>query len=889
MSHPASPSSSRPRWVQGLLHPRSSGVFSRSRSPSRERSTTLLFSSISLPLSNTPVSQPADLTTSTTTVADSRSTLPSQEQSAAPSPSLLSLSLSSPSVIAPASSAESSTTSAVDSQSTLPAILLPVPPPRPVPADPITALWEHAIERYRNETGIDLLAQDGVCFESESAILRFINEQEKSFSQFRADGPQRLRTALAPVAAACGPLCAMAGEGVGLVFAPSKLLFTAIGELVKATVKVSEELDSIVDAFHIIEHHLRILKPVAARDVLHDDAIREASVKLLAQILVVFGVIQKVQNNGRLVIWLKKLNGSNQVSTALDELGRLATNQHQTISAVTLFTVKETMAILTDGKAADKHKHEVTQTSLACIAKTAQGIHDTIRRSEAATQGQIIANRGILENIQRALLQQINEMSMDRKDTDMEKIYEWLEYPDSSVKMNTLLEERAASTGSWFLDGEEYSAFKLGKTKSIWLHGKAGSGKSTMIAAAIKDIEANLASSSAAGLTVTHLFDTTNGRKNRTLRDLVSSLLCQLALKREECATELLKLRQASSMGRSQLSLEVMQRQLDSLIQTMPMRVFIVVDALDEADDDNIIPFLEHLRAHANVSLLFSSRHEVLFRAQLEKISDSQIPMEEILVAEDITTALEQLLCSGGALDTKTDQNTKDRIREVIRATADGNFRWAALQLRELGAVAGIPRKVLQRLETIPKTLAEDYERRLQSIDSADREDVLCLLTWSLFSYLPLSTVDFAQLLSFDYSEGMPVFNASMQPSSVLDVLSLVGSTFLCERDGHVRISHASVKDYLLTLPLESPFHIDSHGAYSLMARMGLAYLRSSTPTDPGPEYPNHLSWTWVVYVSQAGASQYLTLEQDIISALDSCRTPDLLAAALHTATDIGH
>ena len=47
-------------------------------------------------------------------------------------------------------------------------------------------------------------------------------------------------------------------------------------------------------------HHLRILKPVAARDVLKDEVLREASVKLLAQILVVLGVIQKVRKQGRL-------------------------------------------------------------------------------------------------------------------------------------------------------------------------------------------------------------------------------------------------------------------------------------------------------------------------------------------------------------------------------------------------------------------------------------------------------------------------------------------------------------------------------------------------------------------------------------------------------------
>ncbi|KAL1758037.1 hypothetical protein FB107DRAFT_272468 [Schizophyllum commune] len=59
----------------------------------------------------------------------------------------------------------------------------------------------------------------------------------------------------------------------------------------------------------------------------------------------------------------------------------------------------------------------------------------------------------------------------------------WLKYQDSAEKMNKLLNDRDSSTGSWFLDGKEFSAFKRGdkRTRSLSLHGEAGCGKSTMI------------------------------------------------------------------------------------------------------------------------------------------------------------------------------------------------------------------------------------------------------------------------------------------------------------------------------------------------------------------------------------------------------------------------
>lgn len=60
-----------------------------------------------------------------------------------------------------------------------------------------------------------------------------------------------------------------------------------------------------------------------------------------------------------------------------------------------------------------------------------------------------------------------------------------------------LLDERAEGTGSWFLDGDVFTAFREGKIKSVLLNGKgevwfcnpcissdcmpAGCGKSTML------------------------------------------------------------------------------------------------------------------------------------------------------------------------------------------------------------------------------------------------------------------------------------------------------------------------------------------------------------------------------------------------------------------------
>ena len=61
------------------------------------------------------------------------------------------------------------------------------------------------------------------------------------------------------------------------------------------------------------------------------------------------------------------------------------------------------------------------------------------------------------------------------EDDEVDRIFDWLGFPDSSIKINNLLCHRARSTGSWFLDGEAFTKLKAGTTRVLWLHGKGAS------------------------------------------------------------------------------------------------------------------------------------------------------------------------------------------------------------------------------------------------------------------------------------------------------------------------------------------------------------------------------------------------------------------------------
>ncbi|KAI5885791.1 uncharacterized protein SCHCODRAFT_01193208 [Schizophyllum commune H4-8] len=600
--------------------------------------------------------------------------------------------------------------------------------------DPRKSIWQAAVLKYEMEVSTNLFSPDVPCLDSSAAIFDYLTRCEDSFKSFRGDGLQRLRDRLCPIAGVVEMLCGALGEGFAVAFSPSKAIFSAVGVLLKASLRVREEFDAVDAALETIRNHLRILQPLT-RDPI-DDTLFEASVELLAQILIVLGVITKLQKQGRMKAWIRQLCQTKDVTSALDDLGRLATCHHAAVSAVALATSQRSLSVLVDTVAWMAQERDISRTYLICITKLAQDVYGTAKSS-----------RSILESIQNTLLHHISVNQDDKGLRDFDKLCVWLHYPDSSLRMDQLLRDRADSTGSWFLDDSTYSAFKAGKERTICVLGKAGCGKSTVIAAAIRDLQAWCAISHAPSFVISHFFDLTNSSQSRDLRALLSSLLCQIARNWLDAVPILLKLHAESMMGHSQPPLDALRRCIGAVIRTISTRVFVVIDALDEIQDAaEILSFLAELRAHDNVSLLVSSR-EIPYRDELTSLCGSTNTMDEDVVTGDIDIVLDRLLCEGGALSEVTDV---ELVREGLRTGSDGNFRWTVIQANELARVASIPAK----------------------------------------------------------------------PSSSTAVLSLVGSTFITIQDGEVRLAHASVKDYLLSIPSSSQFHVDINIAHSLMSSL---------------------------------------------------------------------
>ncbi|KAL1727966.1 hypothetical protein EV714DRAFT_275079 [Schizophyllum commune] len=725
----------------------------------------------------------------------------------------------------------------------------------------IAGIWRAAVERYQRDTGVNLAEQlDGTPnAASADSLNSFIEERAARFTQFRADGHARARKWLKPIAATVQLLSSSFGDAVTLPFSPMKAVFGAIDVAIKMSIEVTKDYDAAMDAFETIADHLARIKIVGANLTL-----REPSVRVLSQTLIVLGIITQLQRDGRFKTWLHKFKQSHELAEALADLQRMAANHHETLSAVTLFSVEKTMDILGDSMTAIQQEQDITHACLTCIARVAQEIHEMMIAHALTTRQQVHVNRAILEDIQRVLLLHADAHRLDRgrlpkKDEEVDRIFSWLRFPDFSVKSNDLLLHRARSTGCWFLDGEAFAKFKAGITRVLWLHGKAGSGKSTMIAAADRDIQ-TLCNTSGSCIALCHVFDVTNNAIGRDLGVLLSSILCQVVHQVSDAVGFLSRFRKQHIRGRKPPSLDELKYYTKHLLGDCSSRVFITIDALDETEDTKVLQFLRELREHDNVSILVSSRSELSALAELERLADDQVLMSTDTVTGDIRILVDETFSQDGLLSKIGDPCT---ARSALVSGAEGNFRWVALQAQQLSLVAAFPLKVGQRLASMPTGLRALYDEALAKIDERDRADVRRLLMWLLYSRQPLLKEELAEIMAFDYSDPVPVYSHQFRPTSADAVIALVGSTFLSvdPKSGDVRFAHASVLEYLHSLPTSSPFYNDECDAMHQFTAVCVSYLTLAGDPDDGwvnalkrggrvPFY-GHAAENWLSYATR--------------------------------------
>ena len=420
----------------------------------------------------------------------------------------------------------------------------------------------------------------------------------------------------------------------------------------------------------------------------------------------------------------------------------------------------------------------------------------------------------------------------------MQRLSSWFSAPNPSSNLKAAQTKRQEDTGVWLLSNPIYLSWKKEDHSLLWLHGKAGSGKtilsSTVISSLVDDYKSNTI--------VTYFYFDFQAHEKQLYHNFLNSIVVQLFSQNGHVSTILEELYNACDRGRSRPTIQDTLGVLRRIIDATAASVYVVVDALDECRDRiNLLEGLEEIRRwdQGNLHIFVTSRREPEIEDILSPLATDTITLEESVVDEDILTYVRYHLRHDFRLS-KWSEKIREEIETALVNGANGMFRWVECQLNAIRDCMklGLLRKALR---TLPKTLDETYTRILEKIPQEHVEDARRILSCLVCAFCPLAIEEVAEILAV-VNEGETYYdveNRLQEPRDVLTICSgLVDSTEFYRKIKHcgeatklkgLKLSHFSVKEYLtlnrIVAAKLSGFVLNERDAHELLAKLCINYL----------------------------------------------------------------
>lgn len=311
--------------------------------------------------------------------------------------------------------------------------------------------------------------------------------------------------------------------------------------------------------------------------------------------------------------------------------------------------------------------------------------------------------------------------------------------PEWDGRFNTI-EERSPNTLEWFMDDWKTPYFRWrqkGDSGLFWIHGKPGSGKSTLMKFVAMDsrVEDYLTQqdTTITNIKVRHFFHARGTVLQKSFEGMLKSILYQIfqalpslfdyvkPLLQEKSHPEL---HSGWTVGELQRCLHLVLSQNDNNI-----RVFILIDALDEYDGgaEFIAKFFKELTDTAGertcVKFLVSSRTSSDI---LREVGETpQITLDEYNHVDIVRYCQDRL----SSLEQDAQNQLEGLITEVVDLS-QGVFMWAKLVLEGLIAAEDLE-QASELLHSLPPDLSDYYTTIIQNIKREDRRDAYLMFQFA--------------------------------------------------------------------------------------------------------------------------------------------------------------
>ncbi|KAF3903388.1 Ankyrin-1 [Dactylellina cionopaga] len=518
----------------------------------------------------------------------------------------------------------------------------------------------------------------------------------------------------------------------------------------------------------------------------------------------------------------------------------------------------------------------------------------------------------------KQIKQDLDRVDAERKQKQLEKhakekvklhedIVRWLSNIDAETSLEKRDNLRQEGTGGWLLNSNILKDFWNEKERCVWLHGKAGSGKSILSSAVIKETLVHAASNANDDIGVAYVFCDFNDHKTLDPANIFGSVLRQLFLSLS--GTEIphsLGLAYDQHSGKSGTPRKADVLTLGKLILDVSKEfrhAFILIDGMDECPaeirQEELLPRLKALLRYdnntinetaTNISLFLASRPEPDIKRQLEGIAS--IDASSLSVKDDIITYIKAEIQRVPRLK-KLGSEMQQEVLRQLSTKADGMFRWVSCQLDVLGKARTIT-AVKKGLEQLPKGIFETYDRILQSIDESDAESARRILTWLCLSQEPLTLQQLAEAIAIE--EGTETWeqleeNLLTDLEDLFEICSSLISTQEVHHEGASMIAaglaHFSVQEYLQSEYVRlnlAFFWIKPEQGHDYLASSCLTYLTLEEfqppklfrikPTSRNFVFFWYASSGWAVHYRLGSRKAMGSWYNKFIDILDLCQFP---------------
>ena len=303
----------------------------------------------------------------------------------------------------------------------------------------------------------------------------------------------------------------------------------------------------------------------------------------------------------------------------------------------------------------------------AAVSDPQHGLQ-SLQRTNLETQKKIDSNREIISDVG-------DKVEALQLETRRKAISKWLSATDPSTNYIRACRGRQANTGTWFTKGKDFSKWKSTSGSMLWLHGKAGSGKTILASTCISELLDDHQIGHKA--VVAYFFFDFNDSKKQKSEQMIRALIAQLFTKSRKSFTELDTLFMIHDEGERQPDVESLISALRSVI-CETAEIFIFLDALDECSDmQDLLSILSLIKRWEKpyLHILLTSRRLMSIEDTMEKIvwRRFRIDLQSKFVNQDISAYVhDRLLFDPGLQRWRENPEVQEEIRSSLMVKSEG-------------------------------------------------------------------------------------------------------------------------------------------------------------------------------------------------------------------------